>query len=112
MVLLCGLRSVLKIVFIYPVLRSKYLISASGIIDNLPPLGDRQNVFHYAGYNLHVCMVCDGYEMTDMQCGFFAGSEASIEEMVFNLSWFPPYITLFTHGLKLTNDKQINQGKE
>ncbi|MBW4586269.1 MAG: hypothetical protein KME33_13870, partial [Aetokthonos hydrillicola CCALA 1050] len=52
-----------------------------------------------AGYNLHVCMVCDGYEMTDKQCGFFAGSEASIEEMIFNLSWFTPYITIFTHGL-------------
>jgi thioredoxin reductase (NADPH) len=58
-----------------------------------------KNVFDYAGYNLHVCMVCDGYEMTDKPCGFFAGSEASIEEMVFNLSWFTPYITIFTHGL-------------
>ncbi|MGB7275391.1 MAG: NAD(P)/FAD-dependent oxidoreductase [Geitlerinemataceae cyanobacterium] len=36
--------------------------------------------------------------MTDKKCGFFAGSEASIEEMVFNLSWFTPYITVFTHG--------------
>ncbi|OKH21312.1 pyridine nucleotide-disulfide oxidoreductase [Hydrococcus rivularis NIES-593] len=84
---------------IYPVFRSKYLIAASGIIDYLPPLEDMQNVYQYAGYNLHVCMVCDGYEMTDKQCGFFAGSEASIEEMVFNLSWFTPYITVFTHGL-------------
>ncbi|MEB3831452.1 NAD(P)/FAD-dependent oxidoreductase [Phormidium sp. CCY1219] len=84
---------------IYPVFRSKYLIAASGIIDHLVPLEDMKNVFDYAGYNLHVCMVCDGYEMTDKHCGFFAGSEASIEEMVFNLSWFTPYITIFTHGL-------------
>lgn len=84
---------------VYPVFRSKYLIAASGIIDYLPPLEDMQNVYEYAGYNLHVCMVCDGYEMTDKQCGFFAGSEASIEEMVFNLSWFTPYITVFTHRL-------------
>ncbi|WP_414573717.1 NAD(P)/FAD-dependent oxidoreductase [Nostoc sp. CCY 9925] len=80
------------------VFRSRYLIAASGIIDNLPPLEEMQNVYEYAGYNLHVCMVCDGYEMTDKKCGFFAGSEASIEEMVFNLSWFTPYITVFTHG--------------
>ncbi|MEA5505733.1 NAD(P)/FAD-dependent oxidoreductase [Halotia wernerae UHCC 0503] len=80
------------------VFRSKYLIAASGIIDHLPPLDEMQNVYDYAGYNLHVCMVCDGYEMTDKKCGFFAGSEASIEEMVFNLSWFTPYITVFTHG--------------
>lgn len=80
------------------VFRSQYLIAASGIIDNLPPLDDMRNVYDYAGYNLHVCMVCDGYEMTDKKCGFFAGSEASIEEMVFNLSWFTPYITVFTHG--------------
>jgi len=83
----------------YPVLRAKYLIAASGIIDHLPPLEEMQNVYEYAGHNLHVCMVCDGYEMVDKQCGFFAGSEASIEEMVFNLSWFTPYITIFTHGL-------------
>ncbi|ABA22983.1 FAD-dependent pyridine nucleotide-disulphide oxidoreductase [Trichormus variabilis ATCC 29413] len=83
----------------YFVLHSKYLIAASGIIDHLPSLENMQNVFEYAGYNLHVCMVCDGYEMIDKQCGFFAGSEASIEEMVFNLSWFTPYITIFTHGL-------------
>lgn len=81
------------------VFRSKYLIAASGIIDHLPPLDDMRNVFEYAGYNLHVCMVCDGYEMTDKKCGFFAGSEAAIEEMVFNLSWFTPYITVFTHGV-------------
>lgn len=78
--------------------RTRYLIAASGIIDHLPPLKEMRNVYDYAGYNLHVCMVCDGYEMTDKKCGFFAGSEASIEEMVFNLSWFTPYITVFTHG--------------
>lgn len=83
---------------IYPVLRAKYIIAASGIIDNLPPLEDMRNVYEYAGYNLHVCMVCDGHEMRDKKCGFFAGSESSIEEMVFNLSWFTPYITVFTHG--------------
>ena len=85
--------------------RTKYLIAASGIIDHLLPLDDMQNVYDYAGYNLHVCMVCDGYEMVDKHCGFFAGSEASIDEMVFNLSWFTPYLTIFTHGLfTLSND--------
>lgn len=88
-----GRQNSIEVVF-----RSKYLIAASGIIDYLPPLDDMRNVYEYAGYNLHVCMVCDGYEMTNKKCGFFAGSEASIEEMVFNLSWFTPYITIFTHG--------------
>lgn len=94
---------------VYPVLRSKYIIVASGIIDQLPPLEDMQNVYEYAGYNLHVCMVCDGYEMTDKKCGFFAGSEASIEEMVFNLSWFTPYITIFTHGMFQINPQLRQQ---
>lgn len=84
---------------IYPVLRAKYLIAASGIIDHLPPLKEVQNVYEYAGHNLHVCMICDGYEIVDKQCGFFADSETSIQETVFNLSWFTPYITIFTHGL-------------
>lgn len=83
---------------IFAVFRTRYLIAASGIIDHLPPLEEMRNVYDYAGYNLHVCMVCDGYEMTDKKCGLFAGSEASIEEMAFNLSWFTPYITVFTHG--------------
>lgn len=81
----------------YPVFRSKYLIAASGIIDILPPLEDMQNVYDYAGYNLHVCLICDGYEMIDKKCGLFVGSESSIET-AFPLSWFTPYITVFTHG--------------
>ncbi|MBR8826343.1 MAG: NAD(P)/FAD-dependent oxidoreductase [Gomphosphaeria aponina SAG 52.96 = DSM 107014] len=97
---------------IYQVFRSKYLIVASGIIDNLPPLEDMENVFEYAGYNLHVCMVCDGYEMVDKQCGLFAGSETSITEMIFNLSWFTPYITVFTHGLFEVSQETKNQLRE
>ena len=96
----------------YVMFRSKYLIVASGIIDHLVPLDDMQTVYDYAGYNLHVCMVCDGYEMTDKHCGFFAGSEASIEEMVFNLSWFTPKITIFTHGLFEVSAKMRGQLQE
>jgi thioredoxin reductase (NADPH) len=83
---------------IYPVFRSKYLVAASGLIDHLPQLDDMQNVYDYAGYNLHVCMICDGYEMADKQCGLFVNSEASINT-AFVLNWFTPYITVFTQGL-------------
>ncbi|HEY9647323.1 MAG TPA: NAD(P)/FAD-dependent oxidoreductase, partial [Chroococcidiopsis sp.] len=81
----------------YPVFRSKYVVAASGIIDNLPQIDDMQNVFDYAGYNLHVCMICDGYEMADKRCGLFVGSEGAINT-AFVLNWFTPYITVFTHG--------------
>jgi thioredoxin reductase (NADPH) len=83
---------------IYPVFRSKYLIAASGIIDHLPKLEDMQNVYEYAGYNLHVCLICDGYEMVDKQCGLFVNSEGAINT-AFVLNWFTPYITVFTLGL-------------
>ncbi|MBC6481625.1 MAG: NAD(P)/FAD-dependent oxidoreductase [Hormoscilla sp. GM7CHS1pb] len=83
---------------IYRVFRSKYLIAASGIIDHLPQLPDMQNVYDYAGYNLHVCMICDGYEMSDKNCGLFVGSESAINT-AFVLNWFTPYITVFTQGL-------------
>ena len=82
----------------YPIFRSKYLIAASGLIDHLPQLDDMQNVYDYAGYNLHVCMICDGYEMADKQCGLFVASEAAINT-AFVLNWFTPYITVFTQGL-------------
>ncbi|MGJ3246437.1 MAG: NAD(P)/FAD-dependent oxidoreductase [Elainellaceae cyanobacterium] len=82
---------------IYPVFRSKYLVAASGIIDNLPQLDNMQNVYDYAGYNLHVCMICDGYEMADKKCGLFVGSEGAINT-AFVLNWFTPYITVFTQG--------------
>lgn len=81
----------------YPTFRAKYLIAASGIIDSLPHLDDMQNVYDYAGYNLHVCMICDGYEMADKKCGLFVGSEGAINT-AFVLNWFTPYITVFTHG--------------
>ena len=82
----------------YPVFRSKYLIAVSGIIDNLPPLSDMGNIYEYAGYNLHVCLICDGYEMTHKKSGLFVGSEANIQT-AFGLGWFTPDITVFTHGL-------------
>ena len=93
---------------IYPVLRSKYLIAASGIIDKLPMLEDMQNVYEYAGYNLHVCMICDGYEMSDKRCGLFVGSEASIQT-AFTLSWFTPKITIFTHGAFAVSEEMRSQ---
>jgi thioredoxin reductase (NADPH) len=82
----------------YPVFRSKYVIAASGIIDNLPQLEDMQNVYDYAGYNLHVCMICDGWEIADKTCGLFVRREGGIET-AFVLNWFTPYITVFTQGL-------------
>jgi thioredoxin reductase (NADPH) len=81
----------------YPLFRSKYIVAASGIIDTLPHLEDMQNVFDYAGYNLHVCMICDGYEMMDRLCGLFVGTEGAINT-AFVLNWFTPYITVFTNG--------------
>jgi len=77
--------------------RSKYLIAASGVIDYLPELENMRNVFDYAGYNLHVCLICDGYEMVQKKVGVFANSNTNAG-VVFPLSWFTPYITLFTQG--------------
>lgn len=82
---------------IYQVFRSRYVIAASGIIDHLPQLADMQNVFDYAGHNLHVCLICDGYEMRDQRVGVF-GSTASSLAVAFPLAWFTPHITLFTNG--------------
>lgn len=81
----------------YETFHTRYLIAASGIIDHLPVLDDMKNVFEYAGYNLHVCLICDGYEMRDQRVGVFGNSESSLE-VVFPLSWFTPQITVFTHG--------------
>ncbi|MBE7381058.1 MAG: NAD(P)/FAD-dependent oxidoreductase [Leptolyngbya sp. SIO1E4] len=81
----------------YVTVRARYLITASGVIDHLPPLADMQNVFDYAGHNLHVCLICDGYEMQGQRVGVFGRSEASLE-VAFPLGWFTPHITMFTHG--------------
>ena len=87
----------------YHTFRSKYLIAASGIIDYLPELENMRNVYDYAGYNLHVCLICDGYEMADKKVGVFASS-AGNAEVVFPLGWFTSDITLFTQGLFEVND--------
>ncbi|MGK7955603.1 MAG: NAD(P)/FAD-dependent oxidoreductase [Crocosphaera sp.] len=83
---------------IYAEFRSKYIIAASGIIDNLPFLDDMQNVYEYAGYNLHVCLICDGYEMVDKKVGIFGKNQRSLE-VAFSLGWFTPHITLFTQDM-------------
>ncbi|WP_088240313.1 NAD(P)/FAD-dependent oxidoreductase [Calothrix rhizosoleniae] len=82
----------------YAEFRTKYLIAASGIIDNLPFLDDMQNVYEYAGYNLHVCLICDGYEMVDKKVGVFGRNQRSLE-VAFSLGWFTPHITLFTQDM-------------
>lgn len=96
---------------IYPVFRSKYVVAASGIIDRLPQLEDMQNVYDYAGFNLHVCMICDGYEIADKQCGLFVGSETAINT-AFVLNWFTPHITVFTQGLCEVGDAMRQKLKE
>jgi thioredoxin reductase (NADPH) len=82
----------------YPVFHSKYLIAATGIIDHLPKLADMQNVYDYAGYTLHVCMICDGYDMWDQKAVLIAGSEGQINA-AFTMNWFTPYVSVVTHGL-------------
>ena len=81
----------------YKTFRTRYLIAASGIIDHLPQLADMKNVFDYAGHNLHVCLICDGYEMRDQRVGVFGSTESSLQ-VAFPLGWFTPHITLFTNG--------------
>jgi thioredoxin reductase (NADPH) len=83
---------------LFTTVRCKYLVAASGIIDHLPQLENMQNVFDYAGYNLHVCMICDGYEMANRKCGLFVNREGAINT-AFVLNWFTPYVTVFTQGL-------------
>jgi thioredoxin reductase (NADPH) len=88
---------------IYPVFRSKYIIAASGIIDNLPEVEDMQNLYDYAGYTLHVCMICDGFDMWDQKAVLIANSESQIGA-AFVLNWFTPYISVLTHGLCKVSD--------
>lgn len=89
---------------IYPEFRSKYVVAASGIMDNLPKLENMQNVYDYAGYNLHVCMICDGLDMENLKAGLFVSSEGAINT-AFVMNWFTPYISVFTQGLFETSDE-------
>ena len=89
---------------IYPTFRSKYLIAATGVIDVLPKLDDMQNVYGYAGYTLHVCMICDGFDMWDQKAVLIAGTESQINA-AFVLNWFTPYISVLTHGLCTVSDE-------
>jgi thioredoxin reductase (NADPH) len=88
---------------IYPEFRSKYVIAASGIMDNLPKLEKMQNVYDYAGHNLHVCMICDGLDMENLKAGLFVNREGAIGT-AFVMNWFTPYISVFTQGLFEVSD--------
>ncbi|NEP62843.1 MAG: NAD(P)/FAD-dependent oxidoreductase [Symploca sp. SIO2G7] len=78
-------------------LRSKYLIAASGVIDILPELDNMQNVYDYAGYTLHVCMICDVFDMWDQKAVVMVSRESQIN-VAFVLNWFTPYISVLTNG--------------
>ncbi|MDV3349556.1 NAD(P)/FAD-dependent oxidoreductase [Leptothoe sp. LEGE 181152] len=82
---------------VYHSFKTRYLVAASGVIDHLPQLENMQNVFDYAGYNLHVCLICDGYEVVDQRVGIFGASEASLG-VAEPLSWFTRDIVLLTNG--------------
>lgn len=83
--------------------RSKYVIAASGVIDVLPEIENMQNVFDYAGYTLHVCMICDGFDMWDQKAVAIARTEAQIN-VAFVMNWFTPYISVLTNGLKVSDE--------
>jgi len=89
---------------IYPVFRARYVIAATGIMDNLPKFSDMRNLYQYAGYNLHVCLICDGYEMLDKRAALIVGSEAAINT-AFVLNWFTPYIYVLTMGAFPVSDE-------
>ncbi|MCU0553079.1 MAG: NAD(P)/FAD-dependent oxidoreductase [Leptolyngbya sp. Prado105] len=84
-------------------LRSHYVIAASGVIDVLPEVENMQNVFDYAGYTLHVCMICDGFDMWDQKAVLLAKTEGQINA-AFVLNWFTPYISVLTHGLNVSDE--------
>ncbi len=83
--------------------RSHYVIAASGVMDVLPELENMQNVFDYAGYTLHVCMICDGFDMWDQKAVLLAKTEGQINA-AFVLNWFTPYISVLTNGLKIGDE--------
>jgi thioredoxin reductase (NADPH) len=87
----------------FPVFHSKYFIAATGIIDYLPKLEDMQNVYDYAGYTLHVCMICDGFDMWDQKAVLIAASESQMNA-AFVMNWFTPYVSVLTHGLFPVSD--------
>jgi len=88
---------------LYPVFRCKYLVAASGVIDKLPQLDNMQNVYDYAGYTLHVCMICDGFDMWDQKAVLIANTDSQIGA-AFVLNWFTPYVSVLTHGLCEVSD--------
>ncbi|MBE9066414.1 NAD(P)/FAD-dependent oxidoreductase [Leptolyngbya cf. ectocarpi LEGE 11479] len=86
----------------YYTLRSKYVIAASGVIDVLPELENMQNVYDYAGYTLHVCMICDGFDMWDQKAVVMVSRESQIN-VAFVLNWFTPYISVLTNGFTVSD---------
>jgi thioredoxin reductase (NADPH) len=82
---------------------SQYVIAASGVIDVLPELENMQNVFDYAGYTLHVCMICDGFDMWDQKAVLLVKTEGQINA-AFVLNWFTPYISVLTNGLQVGDE--------
>ena len=86
----------------YYTLRSKYIIAASGVIDVLPELENMQNVYDYAGYTLHVCMICDGFDMWDQKAVVMVSRESQIN-VAFVLNWFTPYISVLTNGFSVSD---------
>ena len=91
----------------YKIFKTRYLIIASGVMDMLPELEDMGNVYSFAGYNLHVCLICDGREMRGKISGLFVNHKQELAPMIARLSWFTDKIKLFTMGaFELTGEEK------
>jgi thioredoxin reductase len=80
-------------------IKSKKLLIASGLTDNLPLLPDIED---YYGKTVHHCPYCDGYEARDKAIVAY-GKGAEAKGLSLSLKTWSANVTLCTDGFELNN---------
>jgi thioredoxin reductase len=77
--------------------RSRFLLIASGVVDELPPVEGLQECY---GHTVFHCPYCDGWEWRDRRIGVFGGG-ASGPKLALSLKTWSADVTLCTDGRRI-----------
>jgi thioredoxin reductase len=84
---------------------ARAVLLATGLVDLLPELPD---VRRFYGVTLHHCPYCDAWEHRGQRLGVI-GSDLAAVEMALELVLWSSDVTLFSHGVELTDPLEIQR---
>lgn len=82
---------------------ARYLLLATGLVDELPPL---EGLDQFYGKSVHVCPYCDGWEHQDQRLAVFGAPHDAAELAVMLMIWSADVVLCIPAGASLSHADQ------